>query len=199
MSNYDFVFKYAIIGDVEVGKSSLLRQYANSMSLITYQSTIGVEYVVKTLNLKRKNLRVICWDTSGQEKFKSITRSYYYTAKAIFFVYDITQRKSFEDIQEWLDDVKKYCQDKLPHFVLIGNKNDLEENRLVTKQEGKTFAETNGMIFFETSAKNAQDIGSVFEQTTLYIMQETIRTSSIGHRLFYCLSSFFGMICCMKT
>ena len=159
--NFDYILKYIIIGDSGVGKSNILLPYSNNFFNSEFQATIGVEFGVKNLTIKGKIYRIQIWDTSGQEQFHSITRAYYKNSVCACVIYDITNKASFENITSWIEDCKKKCP-KTIYLVLIGNKSDLEEQRKVTYEEGSKFAQKNGMIFFETSAKTGQNVNEVF-------------------------------------
>ena len=101
------------------------------------------------------------WDTAGQEKFRSITRSYYRGAAGCLLVYDITRRETFEHVTSWLDDCRKYSSKDIV-IMLIGNKSDLEDARQVSTDEAQKFADEHGMAFLETSAKTAANVESAF-------------------------------------
>ncbi len=113
------------------------------------------------------------WDTAGQERFKNITASYYRGGNGVLVVYDITDRESFENLNSWLIEIEKNAN-KNVYKLLIGNKCDLEDKRKVTFQEGKDFAESNGMKFMETSAKTASKVQEAFELLTTEIIKASI-------------------------
>ena len=126
-----------------------------------FKTTIGVEFGSKNVTIKGKIYKIQIWDTAGEETFRSITRAYYKNSVCACIVYDITNRNSFLDVKSWLDDCKKQSP-KTVILVLIGNKIDLEEQREVSFEEGNNFAKENNMLFFETSAKNGDNIENIF-------------------------------------
>ena len=163
--NFDYLFKYIIIGDAAVGKSNLLLRYAHGQFKPEYQLTIGVEFGAKNVQIRNKTYRIQIWDTAGQENFRSITRAYYKNSVCACVVYDITSKKTFESIKSWIEDCRKQCP-KTILLVLIGNKVDLENEREVSYEEGADFAKQYEMFFYETSAKTGKNIDDVFIKTT---------------------------------
>ena len=161
--NFDYLFKYIIIGDAAVGKSNLLLRYTHGQFKPEYQLTIGVEFGAKNISILNKTYRIQIWDTAGQENFRSITRAYYKNSACALVVYDITNRESFDNVSTWIED----CRNQSPQtifMVLVGNKTDLElENkRAVSFEEGQELAEKNKMMFFETSAKSGKNVDDIF-------------------------------------
>lgn len=126
--------------------------------------TIGVDFKIRTFESGGSTVKLQIWDTAGQERFKTITASYYKGAHGIILVYDITDRQSFKDIENWLAEVDKYGNENVVK-LLVGNKSDLEANRQVKTEEGKTLADSLGIKFLETSAKDAVNVEKAF--TTL--------------------------------
>ena len=163
--NFDYLLKFIIIGDSGVGKSNILLRYTRDKFNEEFQSTIGVEFGVKNMKIEDKIYRVQIWDTAGQENFRSITRAYYKNSVCACVVYEITSKKSFENIKSWIEDCKKQCP-KTILLVLIGNKVDLENEREVSYEEGADFAKKYEMFFFETSAKTGKNIDEVFIKST---------------------------------
>ena len=169
--NFNYSFKYIIIGDAAVGKSNLLIRYVYGEFNKDYQNTIGVEFGVKNINIKNKICRIQIWDTAGQETFKSITKGYYKNSVCAIIVYDITRRDSFNNINTWINDCKTICS-KTVSMVLVGAKSDLEINRQVMKEEGKELAEKNGIPFYETSAKTGENVNEVFFKSAEEIVEK---------------------------
>jgi len=161
---YKFLFKYIIVGDTAVGKSCLLLQFTDKKFQPQHDLTIGVEFGSRTINIDSNQVKLQIWDTAGQEKFRSITRSYYRGAAGALLVYDITRRETFEHISSWLEDCLKYSSPNIV-IMLIGNKCDLEANRQVTSEEGEAVAAKHGLHFLETSAKTAENVDEAFIRT----------------------------------
>ena len=185
---YDYLFKLLLIGNSSVGKSSLLFRFVENVWDDSFVPTIGVDFVsnllsvilifiykqkLKTLEVNGKKVKLQIWDTAGQERFKNITASYYRGGNGVLVVYDITDRESFENLNSWLIEIEKNAN-KNVYKLLIGNKCDLEDKRKVTFQEGKDFAESNGMKFMETSAKTASKVQDAFELLTNEIIKANI-------------------------
>ena len=188
---YDYLFKLLLIGNSSVGKSSLLFRFVENVWDDSFVPTIGVDFVskciiiniyffislfhqkLKTLEVNGKKVKLQIWDTAGQERFKNITASYYRGGNGVLVVYDITERESFENLNSWLIEIEKNAN-KNVYKLLIGNKCDLEDKRKVTYQEGKDFAESNGMKFIETSTKTASKVQEAFELLTNEIIKANI-------------------------
>jgi Ras-related protein Rab-1A len=169
-TDYDYLLKILIIGNSGVGKSCLLVRFADDIYQENYIATIGVDFKIKTLDIEEKNVKLQIWDTAGQDRFRNITASYYRGAAGIAIVYDITEPESFNNINSWLIEVEKNAS-KNVYKILIGNKCDLEEKRKIPFEQGKEFAETHGMKFFETSAKNAHNVEQAFVTMTKEIIK----------------------------
>ena len=149
-------YKIILVGDVSVGKTNLLTQYVDEKFAENIISTVGIEFKNKIIELENgRNIRLQIWDTSGQEKFISLTKNYFRGCNVALFIFDVTNQTSFDDIPKWLDSYKEVNGEKSKK-VLIGNKIDLE-NRVVVKEEAKNFAEKNGLQYFEISVKENKD------------------------------------------
>ena len=171
--NYDYLLKYIIVGDSAVGKSNLLLRFIHDDFKIEYQSTIGVEFDAKNLNIKNKIFRLQIWDSAGQETYRSITRAYYKNCVCAILVYDISNRESFENISQWVN----HCIENSPKkvfMILVGNKCDLIESRQIPFEKGKEMAEKNNMMFFETSAKTGENVERIFVDSTKEINNKII-------------------------
>jgi len=162
---FDYLFRYIIVGDVNVGKSCIMLQFSEHQFREEHELTIGVEFSIKILEINNKNIKIQIWDTAGEEAFQSVTKNYYRNAVGALIVYDITKKSSFEHLKNWIENVRE-CSTKNIKIILIGNKTDLEEKREVSYQEGLEFAKKYDLIFFETSAKNFININESFYKLT---------------------------------
>ena len=139
----DYLFKIILVGDVAVGKTNLITRYTTKAFSIESKPTLGVEFSNATLYKEGKTIKTQIWDTSGQEIYKSITKGYFKGAHGALVVYDITKRKTFEHITNWLADIRESA-DLNPAIMMIGNKCDLANLREVSSEEAIQFAKLQG-------------------------------------------------------
>uniref|UniRef100_A0AAY5KC40 small monomeric GTPase n=2 Tax=Protacanthopterygii TaxID=41705 RepID=A0AAY5KC40_ESOLU len=158
---YDLLFKLLLIGDSGVGKTCVLFRFSDDAFNTTFISTIGIDFKIKTVELQGKKIKLQIWDTAGQERFHTITTSYYRGAMGIMLVYDITNAKSFENISKWLRNIDEHANEDVER-MLLGNKCDMEDKRVVPKAKGEQIAREHGIRFFETSAKANISIEKAF-------------------------------------
>jgi len=159
--DYDHLFKFVLIGDSGVGKSSLLFRFAEDSFTESYTSTIGVDFLFRKVDIDGKMVKVQIWDTAGQERYRTITSAYYRGAHGIIMVYDVTQKTSFEHIEDWLREVTQHASPSTIR-VLVGNKADLVDKKVIATNDAEDFAKRLGIPFFETSAKNASNVELLF-------------------------------------
>ena len=161
-SSYEMIFKILIIGDTNVGKSNLLLRYIKNDFSVDMKSTVGVEFGSKILKILGINIKAQIWDTAGQERYRSMTSSYFKGSKGVLIVYDITNHSSFESVDRWINEFRMKS-DENSSIIIVGNKNDLEEERKVTKEEGEEKAKKFNLGFFETSAKDGKNVEEAFK------------------------------------
>ena len=161
-SSYEMIFKTLIIGDTNVGKSNLLLRYVKNDFSSEMKSTVGVEFGSKILKILGINVKVQIWDTAGQERYRSMTSSYFKGSKGVLIVYDITNYSSFESVDRWINEFRMKSEENSA-IILVGNKNDIEEERKVTKEEGEEKAKKYNLAFFETSAKDGKNVEEAFK------------------------------------
>ena len=154
-------FKLVFLGNQSVGKSSIISRYVYDAYEPESNPTIGVDFVVKSIYYGENTYKIHFWDTAGQEKFKSLIPSYIKDCQIAVLVYDVTNLKSFEDIDSWHSSIKNERGDDII-LGLLGNKVDLE-NRVVTTEEGLRKAEKINALFLECSAKTGENLHSFFK------------------------------------
>ena len=159
--HYDYIFKVLLLGNSDVGKSSLLLRFAESVWNDSFVPTIGVDFKVKTVEIGDKKVKMQIWDTAGQERFRNVVSTYFRGSNGILLIYDITNKDSFKNLESWLIEIEKNASENVLK-ILIGNKCDLESERGITKEEGQAFANRNGMQFIETSAKMDTNVSEAF-------------------------------------
>ncbi|KAI3442912.1 uncharacterized protein J3R85_000624 [Psidium guajava] len=167
----DLSFKILLIGDSGVGKSSLLVSFISS-SAEDVAPTIGVDFKIKLLTVGGKRLKLTIWDTAGQEKFRTLTSSYYRNAQGIILVYDVTRKETFANLSNvWAKEVELYSTSQNCVKMLVGNKVDKDSEKAVSSEEGITLAKELGCLFLECSAKTRTNVEQCFEKLALKIME----------------------------
>ena len=161
IEEYEMMVKVILIGDSGVGKTNIMSKFLKNQFMEESKATIGVEFGSKLFNHEGHKIKAQIWDTAGQEKYKAITGAYYKGSKGALVVYDITQKKTFENIEKWVNDLKAAGDPKIT-IILIGNKNDLDDKRQVSKDQGEEKARSFGCAFLETSAYSGDNIDKAF-------------------------------------
>eukprot|EP00483_Globobulimina_turgida_P007151 UN07165 len=156
-------YKLVFLGDESVGKTSIITRFMYDHFDDTYQATIGIDFLSKTMYLEDRVLRLQLWDTAGQERFRSLIPSYIRDSSVAIVVYDITNKTSFLNTHKWIEDVREERGDDVV-IMLVGNKIDLNDHRQVTKNEGEEKANQLNVMFMETSAKSGDNIKSLFRK-----------------------------------
>ncbi|KAI8821528.1 putative YPT6-GTP-binding protein of the rab family [Fimicolochytrium jonesii] len=156
-------FKLVFLGEQSVGKTSLITRFMYDTFDNTYQATIGIDFLSKTMYSDERTVRLQLWDTAGQERFRSLIPSYIRDSSVAVVVYDITNRNSFMNTTKWVDDVRaERGNDVL--IVLVGNKTDLSEKRQVSTEEGEKRAKEFNVMYIETSAKAGYNVKALFRK-----------------------------------
>eukprot|EP01083_Nonionella_stella_P001537 4424_1 len=160
-SSYDFLIKLLMIGDSGVGKSCLLLRFSDDQFTTSFITTIGIDFKIKTIELDGKRIKLQIWDTAGQERFRTITTAYYRGAMGILLVYDVTDEQSFMNIRNWIRNIEQHAADTV-NKVLIGNKSDMVEDKVIDSNRAQELADEYHISFFETSAKSNENVTESF-------------------------------------
>jgi small GTP-binding protein len=182
-----YILKYILVGDTHIGKSSILNNYINNIVDDRHIATIGVDFGVKELKLNNNRYKLRIWDTAGQEKFKSIIETYFRNVIGIILVYDITDRSSFTNLQNWIDLIQCKSANQMG-YILVANKSDKGSERVVSEEEGKTFALLHNMQYIEVSAIKNTNIDKIFEDLTTNIQTTIIDNDPDRQNKGYILS-----------
>jgi len=156
-------YKLVFLGDQSVGKTSIITRFMYDTFDSTYQATIGIDFLSKTMYLEDRTVRLQLWDTAGQERFRSLIPSYIRDSSVAVIVYDITNRSSFLNTAKWIDDVRTERGNDVV-MMLVGNKTDLADKRQVSVEEGEARAKEHDIMFIETSAKAGFNIKALFRK-----------------------------------
>ena len=179
-----FELKILTLGDTSVGKSSFIVKFIENTFSYDYLATMGLDFKQKEIKLKSgEKILLRIFDTAGQERFKSISLNFIKKANGIVLLYDISKRESFESVNKWIKSINDVAEEKIS-IVLVGNKCDLEEDRKVTKEEGKKKAEEFQIPFYESSCKDGINIYEVFERLSEEILKKgKIKASNRGEKI----------------
>ena len=157
------------LGDSSVGKSSILRKYCKNEFLGKYITTIGIDFQIKNLTIDNKKIKVQIWDTAGEERYKVVTKSYFNSSNGFIIIYDITNRESFCNVNNWIEQISTLVGNNVK-CILFGNKNDLKHKRNVEANEGIELAKKFNYKFYETSAKDGNNIEEGFTSLIIDIL-----------------------------
>ena len=155
--------KLVFLGDIYVGKTSIINRFMYDSFDTNYQATIGIDFLSKTLYLDDRTVRLQLWDTAGQERFRSLIPNYIRDSSVAVIVFDITNKQTFVNCDKWVEDVKNERGNDVV-IVFVGNKNDRTDERAVTTEEASVKAKSFDAIYIETSAKNGDNVKQLFKQ-----------------------------------
>ena len=158
----DITIKILLIGNAFVGKTLIVQKFIDNTFSKSTVSTIGVDLQSKVIDINGKKVKYLIWDTAGEERMKTMTYSYYRGCHVILIVYDVTDRKSFENVTTWAECVDKFAKSNVLR-ILVGNKTDLEDKRIISTEDWKRLAEQNGLKYYEISALKITGLHEMFE------------------------------------
>lgn len=174
---YDTIVKITLIGDAAVGKTNLLSMFIDNKFDINRKSTVGVEVASKIVNLNESKIKLIMWDTAGQEKYKAITNSFYTNSKGALIIFDITRPKSLESVTKWIEEYKIVAGNE--NIIIIGNKKDLTDLRKISEEEATKQITELGYKYVETSALTGENVEFAFELLVDLINQNYLSKMSM--------------------
>ncbi len=166
-----YVLKVCVIGDGAVGKTSLIIRYTEGHFRESYLMTVGTSFAVKALDLDGTQVKLQLWDLAGQPHFSSVRPVFYRGSVGGILVFDVTRRETYNNIHTWFNEFSQVTG-QLP-FVLLANKVDLVDQRQVSTEEGLGYAQKNGWLYFETSAKDGKNVTEAFRQIAQQVVQKS--------------------------
>ncbi len=171
--NYADKCQLLIIGNSIVGKTSILTKYTSKAYTESYVATVGLDFFTKDESIDGKTIRIKIWDTAGQERYKAITKCFFQRAQGIIIVFDVTNKRSFDDLKMWIDSIKSQSKltedlENMP-IILIGNKIDLPK-RVIDKETALNFAKEQNLEYYETSAKTGEGIDNAIKELVKKVM-----------------------------
>ena len=176
--DYDYIFKIVLVGDTCVGKSCILVRFSDDIFNDSYVTTIGVDFRFKTMVVNNKVAKIQIWDTAGQERYRSITTAYYRGAAAIIICCDCTNKESFNNINNWIEEIGKYTDKDSVDKIVLMNKCDLVEERCIDKNEINKFEKESGIKVLEVSAKTGEGIDKAFEYVIAKLIDKNEKTNN---------------------
>ena len=164
LNEFDYSFKILFLGGIGVGKTSIINRYVKNILKNDQKPTIGIDYKTKIVVYNSKRIKLQIFDTSGQERFRTLTKNYYHGADGIIMVFDLKRNETFEELTYWMEEINKNCDKNKISLILVGNKNDgnLEE-RKISQEQGKKMAESYNFNYIETSAITNFNIKECFD------------------------------------
>ncbi len=167
-SEFEFSIKILIVGDSSVGKSNFIYRFIEDKFIDNYFASTGIDLKTTSIKMEGKKIKLQIWDTAGQEKYRSITKTLFLKAQGILALFDITSENSFINIKNWLFLIKEECNSDIP-IIIVGNKNDLENKRVVEKEKAIEYAKQQNIEYIETSSKTGENI-----EKTIYLIVEKV-------------------------
>ena len=159
---YDLKFKIIVIGESRVGKTSLIKRYTKDQFGGVYLTTVGIDFQDKTIEIEDKKVKLQVWDTAGQERFRNVAKNYFQSSNGFLLVFDITDKESFQKLNDfWMDQLNMHAPKKAKS-VLVGNKSDLAGQRQVSIEDAEEFAKDNNLKYYEVSAKDGTKVVELF-------------------------------------
>ena len=172
-----YIVKILTLGDTSVGKSSIVLRFSDNDFNDNQFATIGIDFKTKYIKMGDSSVKVLIWDTAGQEKFQNIAKQYYKGANGVLLIYDVGNRKSFERVDFWLKELKENNRIDELYVCLVGNKIDLGNKRVISTEEGEKYAKENNIQFLEVSAKSGEYVYELFNKAIKGSMDKVFSTN----------------------
>ena len=154
---YEYLIKILIVGDSTVGKTNFIKKYVENKFNESYFASTGIDLITTSIKIEGKSFKIQIWDTAGQEKYRAMTKNLFLKTQGIVIIFDISNETSFINLKSWMNDIKEECSADIP-MILVGNKLDLEDKRVIDKERAMEFAKNEKLEYIETSSKTGENI-----------------------------------------
>ena len=181
-SDFDYTIKLLVVGDSSVGKTNFISMFIENKFNQAYMTTSGMDLRTSSIEVKNKKIRVQLWDTAGQEKYRAITKNLFLKVQAALIVYDITNEETFNNLKTWVRSIKEECGKQI-QMLIIGNKNDLNEERVVDKNIAMEYAKEEKIDYLETSSKTGDNIQKAISLLCEKVLENTEFTNDFSFTL----------------
>ncbi len=180
--DFDYTIKLLIVGDSSVGKTNFISMFIENKFIPNYMTTSGIDLKASSIEVRNKKIKVQLWDTAGQEKYRAITKNLFLKVQGVLIVYDITNENSFSSLKSWVKTIKDECGKQM-QMVIVGNKSDLEENRVIDKTIASEFAKEEKIDYIETSCKTGENIQKSISLLCEKVLENTEFTNDFSFTL----------------
>ena len=179
---YEYLIKILIVGDSTVGKTNFIKKYVENKFNESYFASTGIDLITTSIKIEGKSFKIQIWDTAGQEKYRAMTKNLFLKTQGIVIIFDISNEISFINLKSWMNDIKEECSADIP-MILVGNKLDLEDKRVIDKERAMEFAKNKKLEYIETSSKTGENINKALSLIIEKIYQRADSNSNFSFTL----------------
>ena len=179
---YEFIIKILIIGDSTVGKTNFVYKFSEDKFSENYFASTGIELKTTSIQIDGKSIKIQLWDTVGQEKYRTMIKNLYLKSQGIIILFDITNETSFINLKNWMSQIKESCGEDIP-ILLVGNKIDLEDNRVINKERAMEYANNENIEYIEVSSKTGENINKALTSLLQKILKRADSNSNFSFTL----------------
>ena len=179
---YEFIIKILIIGDSTVGKTNFVYKFSEDKFRENYFASTGIELKTTSIQIDGKSIKIQLWDTAGQEKYRAMIKNLYLKSQGIIILFDITNETSFINLKNWMSQIKESCGEDIP-ILLVGNKIDLEDNRVINKERAMEYANNENIEYIEVSSKTGENINKALTSLLQKILKRDDSNSNFSFTL----------------
>ncbi len=179
---YEYLIKILIVGDSTVGKTNFIKKYVENKFNESYFASTGIDLITTSIKIEGKSFKIQIWDTAGQEKYRAMTKNLFLKTQGIVIIFDISNETSFINLKSWMNDIKEECSADIP-MILVGNKLDLEDKRVIDKERAMEFAKNEKLEYIETSSKTGENINKALSLIIEKIYQRADSNSNFSFTL----------------